>query len=333
MKTSLSHRERMQACLAGRKPDYIPVALWRHFPMDDQTPNGLARATANFQRTFDFDLIKVTPASSFCVRDWGAQDVWRGSPEGTREYTGQVVAAPDDWERLPALHPQKGALGDQLECLRLLRSEFNNATPILQTIFNPLAQAKNLAGKQNLLIHMRRNPEALHRGLEIITQTTIRFLEAAIKTGIDGVFFAVQHAQYGLLTHAEFAEFSRPYDLRILEKTRDLWLNLLHLHGQDVMFHAVSDYPVQVINWHDRTTWPSIPQARKLFGGALCGGLSQWDTMNLGDPEQVEAEAREAVEASDGKAFILGTGCVLPITAPYGNIMAARKFGAPILAP
>jgi uroporphyrinogen decarboxylase len=333
MKTILSHRERMRACLAGQTPDHTPVALWRHFPVDDQTPAGLARATANFQRIFDFDLIKVTPASSFCVRDWGARDVWRGSAEGTREYTGQVVATPEDWERLPILHPQKGALGDQLECLRLLRSEFDTATPILQTIFNPLSQAKNLAGKQNLLIHLRKYPEALHRGLEFITETTIHFLEEAAKTGIDGIFFAVQHAQYGLLTRDEFDTFSRPYDLRILEKTRDLWLNLLHLHGEDVMFQAVSDYPAQVINWHDRTTWPSIPQARDIFGGALCGGLSQWDTMNLGDPQQVEMEASEAVAASGGKAFILGTGCVLPITAPYGNIMAARKFGAPIPAP
>ncbi len=271
MKTTLSHRERMQACLAGQTPDHTPVAFWRHFPVDDQTPSGLASATANFQRTFDFDLIKVTPASSFCVRDWGAQDVWRGSPEGTREYTGQVVSSPDDWERLPALDPQKGALGNQLECLRLLRGEFDNATPILQTIFTPLSQAKNLAGKQNLLIHLRKYPEALHRGLQVITETTIRFVEEAIRTGIDGVFFAVQHAQYGLLTRDEFAEFSHPYDMRILEKTRDLWLNLLHLHGQDVMFQAVSNYPVQVINWHDRSTWPSIPQAREFFNGALCG--------------------------------------------------------------
>jgi uroporphyrinogen decarboxylase len=47
--------------------------------------------------------------------------------------------------------------------------------------------------------------------------------------------------------------------------------------------------------------------------------------MVLGTPESVEKEAREAIQVTDGKRFILGTGCVVPITAPYGNIMAARK--------
>ncbi|MHC1784698.1 MAG: uroporphyrinogen decarboxylase family protein [Anaerolineaceae bacterium] len=329
-KKMVSHRERMQACLSGQQPDFTPVALWRHFPVDDQTPGGLAGAAANFQRTFDFDLIKVTSASSFCVKDWGAQDVWRGSTEGTREYSNMVIQDPSGWERLPVLDPLKGTLGQQVECLRLLRREFNRDTPLLQTIFNPLSQAKNLVGKQNLLIHLRRNPEMLHRGLEIITETTLRFLDAALKTGIDGIFYAVQHAQYGLLTEAEFEEFSRPYDLRILERVHTLWLNILHLHGQDVMFKSVSDYPIQVINWHDRLTWPSLAEAGAEFRGVLCGGLSQWETMTLGTPDLVESEAREAIAATGGKRFILGTGCVLPITAPYGNIIAARKFGAPL---
>jgi uroporphyrinogen decarboxylase len=45
----------------------------------------------------------------------------------------------------------------------------------------------------------------------------------------------------------------------------------------------------------------------------------------LGTPEQVIAEARDAIEQTGGQRFILGTGCVVPITAPYGNLLAARK--------
>lgn len=32
----LSHKERLQAVLKGEKPDRIPVAFWRHWPVDDQ---------------------------------------------------------------------------------------------------------------------------------------------------------------------------------------------------------------------------------------------------------------------------------------------------------
>ena len=63
----ISHRERMLACLNGEQTDRPPVAFWRHFPVDDQTPETLAAAALNFQKTYDFDLVKVTPASSFCL--------------------------------------------------------------------------------------------------------------------------------------------------------------------------------------------------------------------------------------------------------------------------
>lgn len=322
----LKHRARLEACLDGQVMDRPPVALWRHFPVDDQTPETLAAAVAAFQRTFDFDLIKVTPASSFCLKDWGVDDRWAGNPEGTREYTRRAIHRPEDWDLLRPLDPTHGFLGDQLACLRLIMRDFAPHTPVLQTIFSPMSQAKNLCGAENLLVHLRRSPEALHHGLRRITETTIRFLEEAVKTGIDGVFYAVQHGQYSLLSTDEFAAFCRPYDLQVLEAARGLWLNLLHLHGEAVMFDQILDYPISIINWHDRQTPPTLAEAQARFQGTVCGGLRQWETMVLGTPDQVQAEAQDAFAQTQGKRFILGTGCVLPTTAPMGNIMAARQI-------
>lgn len=324
-KNDLSHRDRMQACLAGQVIHPTPISMWRHFPVDDQTPDGLAAATAAFQHTFDFDFIKVTPTSSFCLKDWGSEDHWSGNPEGTRDYTRRVIHHPEQWADLAILDPTRGHLGAQLNCLGLLGQAFRPHTPILQTIFSPLSQAKNLVGGETLLVHLRRYPEALHAGLERITQTTIRFLEESINTGIDGVFFAVQHAQYGLLSPQEFDIFGKAYDLRVMEAAQGLWLNLLHLHGNDIMFNIASQYPVSVVNWHDRETGPSLVEAQTLFDGVVCGGLRQWDSMVLGSNEQVRMEASDAVQSTGGKRFILGTGCVLPTTAPYGNVQAARR--------
>ena len=111
----MNHRERLEASIANETVDRPAIALWRHFPVDDQSPDSLAEATISFQRDFDFDLVKVTPASSYCVRDWGAVDEWRGAAEGTREYTRRVIQNPEDWENLAVLDPLKGSLGAQLE--------------------------------------------------------------------------------------------------------------------------------------------------------------------------------------------------------------------------
>lgn len=320
----LKARERIEVCLAGDIPDRTPIALWRHFPVDDQSPDTLAAATVDFQRLYQFDLVKVTPASSFCLRDWGVEDVWRGATEGTREYTHRVIQSPDDWGKLPLLDPYQGFLGNQLVCLRMICDRLGSDAPVLQTIFSPLAQAKNLAGGQTLLHHLRRYPDAVHQGLRIITESTVRFLEAAAKTGIGGIFYAVQHANYGLLAEEEYTNFGRVYDLQVLEPVSSLWLNMLHLHGNEIMFEHFLDYPVAVINWHDRDTAPSLEDGQRLFSRVVCGGLQRERTMVLGTPEQVIAEAHDAIQSTGGRRFILGTGCVLPIIAPRANIMAAR---------
>jgi len=321
----MTKRERLAAAIRGEPVDRPPVALWRHFPGDDQRPEDLAAATVAFQRRYDFDFVKVTPASSFCLRDWGSQDRWVGHLEGTREYTFYPIQSLDDWRGLRQLNPTQGSLGAQLRCLRLIADELGDDTPFIQTIFSPLAQAKNLVGKERLQVHLRRHPDEVCAGLEVIADTTLRFVRAVCETGVAGIFYAVQHAQYGLLSAEEYAVLGRPYDLRILEVVQGLWLNVLHLHGSDVMFDLLADYPVQVINWHDRETWPSLAEAQHRFDGAVCGGLQRWDVVVRGTPDLVREQAADAIAQTGGRRFILGTGCVTPIVSPTSNIRAARE--------
>jgi uroporphyrinogen decarboxylase len=323
---TISHRKRLETTLSGEKPDRTPIALWHHFPVDDQNPDRLAAATIAFQEQFDFDLIKVMPSSSFCLKDWGVEDEWRGNEEGTRDYVKRVIRHPEDWAQLQPLDPNKGYLGKQLQCLAYLQEAFTDKTPYIQTIFNPLSQVKNLVGPKNLPVHLRQYPDALHEGLKAIQETTIRFIEAARQSGISGIFFAVQHATYEILTEDEYLEFGKAYDLPILQATDDLWVNMVHLHGDQIMFDMFADYPVQIMNWHDRETPPSLSEGLELFPGTVCGGISRIESFALGTPGIIKQEAREAYQQTGGKRLILGTGCVLPLTTPYGNVMAARQI-------
>jgi uroporphyrinogen decarboxylase len=99
----------------------------------------------------------------------------------------------------------------------------------------------------------------------------------------------------------------------------------LHLHGSDVYFDLTTDYPIQVINWHDRETSYSLQDGLKHTNAVVCGGLRQWKTLALGTPQEIRAEGLDAIYKTGGKRFILGTGCVLPIIAPHGNILATRQ--------
>jgi uroporphyrinogen decarboxylase len=326
MKTIIkaSHLQRIESLLEGKTPDRLPVALWRHFPVDDQNPETLARATSVFQDQYDFDLIKITPASSFQIKDWGAMDAWKGNPEGTREYTRRVIQKPDDWLGLKHLKANKGWLSGQINCAAMVAERYTSTTPVLQTVFSPLAQAKNLAGGNQLIAHIRQYPDVVMQALNVITETTIGFVEALLGTKISGIFYAVQHAQSNILTPEEFSLYAKSNDLAVLQAARPLMCNLLHVHGENLLFDQISDYPVQIINWHDQNTPPSLKDALDQYPGVVCGGLQQWQTLVYGDPQKVKLETRAAIKQTGGHRFLLGTGCVTPIIAPIGNLLAAR---------
>ena len=308
--------------MQGERLDRPPVALWRHFPVDDQSPESLAQATLHFQSLYDFDLVKVTPASSFSIKDWGVEDDWRGHTEGTRQYTKRVIHEPQDWEKLPVLDASAAHLAGQIACLRLIRAGLDPETPLLQTVFSPLAMAKNLAGNETLISHWRLHPEAVMKGLETITKSTIKFIEAVHEIGADGIFYAIQHAQGRMLELDEYKSIALPYDQQALGPAEEFWCNLLHLHGKDVYFSLLRLMNFQIVNWHDRETYPSLVEAQSVYHGVVCGGIRQ-DTLYSGSPVQVKEEAVNAIQQTKGKRFILGTGCVVYYQSPHENIMAA----------
>ena len=318
-------RERLEAVIAGQKPDRIPVALWRHWPGDDQDAKALASAHLKWQADYDWDLLKVGPSSSYSVDDWGVQTDWVGSLEGTRKYTFRPVQKPVDWGELKPLDPSQGMLSTQIETLRLVSQGRTGNVPFIPTIFSPLAQAKHLAGDEMMVSHLRAYPDAFHHGLETITESTLRFIAAARGTGIDGIFYAVQHGRYPLLSRDEFKTFGRAYDLRILEAVSDLWCNMVHLHSTETMFDLVADYPVQFLNWHDREAGPSLKEGMAHIKGAVSGGVDRW-AMHRDDPEQLLAQAHDAIEQTNGRRLLLGTGCVVMVTTPTRNIRALREL-------
>lgn len=325
----MTKEERIRAALKREPVDRVPIALWRHFPGDDQNPESLAQATLAFQERFDFDFIKVSPSNAFCATDWGSKSIYRGNENGTREYIEYAIKEANGWQRLKPLDVTRGVLGEQLECLRLLHREIGGLVPFIQTVFNPLMVAKYLAGP-GFIVHLRRYPQEFESGLSVIGETMSAFAREAIRAGADGIFLAVQHASYDLLSEGEYQEFGIPYDLQIVKAASDGWFNLLHIHGENIMFDLLSRYPVQAVNWHTRTALPTLKEAHGRFSGAIVGGLGRWDPLVYGSPEDVKAQVKEAIAQTEGRGLIISAGCVVPITAPEINIRAAREAVEPL---
>lgn len=319
--------ERLQKTFAGERTDRIPVALWRHWPGDDQRAADLARATVEFQRTYDWDFVTIQPSASYGVIDLGLHDEWIGSADGSRSIVKRGVNRSLEWTELRPLDPQRGGLGRQLEAVRLIGEAFpNGETPLIQTIYSPLSQAVMLGGASLLLRHLRTHPDRIQTALNVLTETTIRLIDALRRLPLAGLIYVVDQASYDLLSEDEYRVYGLPYDRKILESLPDRWwFRTLQLATNAPMFRLCSQLPAYAINWPDQDTEPDLTQGRAMFNGAMCGGLSSQQHLNLGTPSSVREAARVAISTMNGRRLILSSGNPIAVTTPLSNIRATRE--------
>jgi uroporphyrinogen decarboxylase len=213
-----------------------------------------------------------------------------------------------------------------LEAQRIALSELKEDVPLIQTVFSPLTSCLKLAGNEVLLKHIREAPEAVHAGLEIVTETTQRFAVEVVNRGAAGLFFASQTAQSGYLSPQEYSDFAKKYDLIVLDAVKGKsWFDVFHIHGEKVMLDPVLDYPVHAFNYHDREGGPSLARMKERTDKCLIGGIGQNTTLVHGTPAQVDAEVKDAWNQVSRRGLILGPGCVANPDAPEGNVLRLRK--------
>jgi uroporphyrinogen decarboxylase len=168
--------------------------------------------------------------------------------------------------------------------------------------------------------------------LEAITETLIRFADAALTEGMSGIFYSIQAASRSVHAEETYAEFGEPYDRKILESIGDRSvLTIVHCHGDALMFDRLARLPGHAWNWDDRRTAPTLAEGRARVPGAVIGGLDQWATLRDGTPEAAVAQARDAVGQTGGTGLIVGPGCVLAMNTPDDNVAAViRSLGGPL---
>lgn len=317
--------ERIRAAVARRPVDRVPYAVWCHFPEVDRSTAGLAQATLRFHQRYGSDFIKVTPNAGYAVEDWGCVESEKVMPDGHRPCASHAVDAVSDWKKIKPLDITASAYGQHLETIVRVIVDKRADGPVIPTLFSPLSLARKLSGDR-LKQDLRERPEAVVEALEAITDTLLRFVTLSLDEEAGGIFYSIQAASHRFHTEEEYARFGEPYDRRILEAAMARApLVIVHAHGDELMFDRLAGLPGHAWNWDDRVAGPSLGDAKARVKGALIGGVNQWSTMHDGTPEEVRAEAKDAVDQTDGIGLIVGPGCVLPPGSPDQNVAALVK--------
>jgi uroporphyrinogen decarboxylase len=322
----MNKRERVKAALHGKPVDRPPISFWRHFFEKETSAAGLAEAMLGFQHTYNWDFLKVNPRACYHAEPWGCRFQFSGQPHIDPKLIEAAINTPDDWLRIKPLSPTTGAFGEQLEALRLIREGLHGEVPFVETIFTPLSVAGRLVGSDDVMCeHLRQYPERVHEALEAITLTFEGFAKACLDVGVDGLFYATTGwATYDRLTDAEYQEFGRPYDVRVLKAVEGAPFNILHVCRSHNMLWKLMDYPAHAVNWATADpTNPKIGEVWQRSHRPVIGGVDHVGTLRQGTPEAVAAEVRNAV-GQTREGLLIGPGCSISPQTPEVNLRAAR---------
>lgn len=272
----LTPRQRVDRILAGKDVDRVPFTFWYHFGLEKEPPERFANATLGFHRRFRTDLVKVMSDFPY----------------------------PADSSRV-----YENPFAPQIRALEIIRDGLGGRAHFVETIFNPWNQAEKLSSPAAVQKMRRENPKELLALLYRIAQSEANHARRALKAGASGIFLAIANAQEGILSQAEYTEFSEPFDRIVLDAAAGAPLNILHLHGDKVYLDRFLQWPA-AINYSAHATGVPLAQVRAKFRGVLLGGIDETKYRSLSSEEMQKQII--AARAAAGRALVLTPGCSVP---------------------
>jgi uroporphyrinogen decarboxylase len=335
---TMTPRARVLAALGGGPVDRVPLAFWLHNFATENSAEGLAEETCRLHATFGWDFLKPQSRAQCFAEMWGL----RYAPSSERATPYAVTRAPlttaDDVAGLRPVDAGTGALGEQLQALRMIRARLGGEIPIIWTVFSPLMVLPFLmaGGRAQVLALLRSDAAAVERGLGAISETLVAYARAAVAAGADGLFYATNLATRALLAPAECRRFQRPFDLPVLEAAGAAPFNLVHVCGDDVHFDEFADYPVHAFSWALGPGNPSLAEGARRTGRAVVGGLPAKPQIASMTTDQLVGRALRAVDEMAERALLLGPDCSINPDTPESllhAVGAAVRRGRPRASP
>lgn len=338
--TSWNKKERLQAVLSGEMADRPPIAAWQHFISREENAADLAAATTEFQQKYDWDFIKINPRAPHFAEAWGNTYDYRNYEGVVPKVSSFLINKAEDINKVIELKGDVGPFNEQLEVIKSVRNTFNNETPLLQTLFSPLAILEYLCGYRTLASNrevrrsgsplpelLTKDSQGVHQALKNIAYTLADYVKMAMDVGVDGFFYAVLGLRRdGYLTDEEYKTYAEPYDQIVLEAAQHAHL-LLHTCGPNANPEKFKEYPIHAIHWADRAAGnPSLKSDLSwLKNKAAMGGVDE-SIFAKGEPEQILDQVKEATNTMKNRPFILTPGCGLPLHTKEKNLVSFRDF-------
>jgi uroporphyrinogen decarboxylase len=313
----MNKQERFLAAVRGAPVDHPPSVAWCNFATDGIDGAENARRQLAFHAACDWDLCKVM------------NDYRLVPPAGV-----ETIDGPADMLRFTRRPLTDRIFAEQLDCLRRVRAAIGPDTPLVDTLLEPFFSVLFAVGFSKAAL-IRSHPREAAVMLSNLTDTLLDYIAEARKVPIDGMLYATNAcilppASRGI-SDAEYREFHRPYDLKLLGAMDGL-VRILHAHGNPLDVTRVLDYPCEVFSWSDRLPGnPSIAEVRNLTGKCLMAGVDETKLHERSLPE-IRAEVADAFKQAGGpRNFILSPGCNVAPGIALRSLLCLREAGNSVM--
>ena len=299
---------RLNAALQGENVDRPPFSFWYHFGLQHAKSERVAQTHLEFFQAYDLDFLKV-------MNDYPY-------PESDNQEEFFEVS---DWKNLKVFLGDEGGFGKQLKALELIGQELADKAYFVETIFSPWTTARKLSDKETLIELKNNHPELLLEIMEKIALSLANYAEKAVSRGVTGIFLSLSGANPNVMTYQEYERFARPFDLMILERIKTKTkFNILHIHGDQIYFNELLDYPVQAINWSHYYAKPSLSQARQQYKGCLLGGINE-KLFGHTTISAVKKEINETLKELGTQNLIIAPGCSIETDSPQKQLRSVKE--------
>lgn len=234
-----------------------------------------------------------------------------------------------DLDRLSPADPHRaGKLPLCLETLKLINGQIGDQVVVGASLGGPFNTAAALRGTDNFLRDLRRDPEQVHRLLNLATLSVLNYIDAVSDLGFKPGL-AEPTASGTLISAGLFRQFALPYLKKCSDRITERWGTgpMLHICGNTRrIWSDMADTGAAVLSLDNEI---DLARAKEEVGNRVClaGNVRPVETMMKGTREDVHADVKDCLRRAhdNPKGFILCTGCGLPMDTPPENIIAMME--------
>lgn len=284
--------ERVNRVLNGVKVKRPPLSLWYHFGIQHAGGEQFARITLEFFNYYDFDFLKVM------------NDYFYQPPQGL-----DTVKTKSDLKRITRFDVELSDWKEQFRALEYISKELKDKAYFIDTVFDPWQSIRrNMAG-ENIDSLMVDAPNELLEALDVVADNLIAYCKRSLAIGTSGIFMSVPAASE-LISRENFLRFVKPPAVKVFDAISGLGkMNTAHIHGENLYFDDVLDFPVDIYSWWDRgPKGPSLGWVKERISGCVMGGIDQ-KVVARTSRSFLKNHVREAIELGGKERFFLANGC------------------------